>query len=317
MKYPKILVCCGLILSGGIQILSGQSTNQNIPGMVDKRLTAEQNQQRDLDRRRAEMRSLTIRPGRRAGTNSSENKPLTKEEREKIKKLSEPHPEDLKKYEAFLNQSDTGIFRLYPDFDCEDKHIVRVDGKCLNFVPGMWSYSFRQNERSDKNFQDISYKEDFFETGGFLNQGILVSLDNAQIGNVSLTSDGMKYLVDFKPQTEPEKIRKQYQALSKGIEYDGFNYSDKIKVEENKTYALRVVAYKYKNKNANDPSDFRDAFEALSYDKRKDLIVAFQIIRKTDDGGLTVVWKKLQELKSPTIVFQKGDKLSDFKTMRD
>ena len=161
MNQTKIFIGCLLIFSG-IQILSGQNTNQNIPGMTDKRLTTEQNQQRDLERRRDQMRKLAINSDRITARNASAPAPLTKEEREKIKKLSQPLPEDLKKYESFLNQPETGITRLYPDFDCEDRRTIRVSGECLNFVSGMWAYSFIRDERADKTTQDISIKKDLW-----------------------------------------------------------------------------------------------------------------------------------------------------------
>ena len=134
----------------------------------------------------------------------------------------------------------------------------------------------------------------------------------------------MKYLVDFKPETKLEKIGNQYKELSKGVEFGGFKYLNKIKVEENKTYALRVIAYKYESKKGDTlllsdyPAESMAEFATINARyKRKDLIVAFQVVRKTADGGITIIWKKLQESKSPTIIFQKKEKLTDFKTLNN
>ena len=54
-------------------------------------------------------------------------------------------------------------------------------------------------------------------------------------------------------------------------------------------------------------------FLMLEGDKRKDLILAFRVIRKTPNGSVTILWKELQQNKAPEIVFQKEEKLMDIK----
>lgn len=85
-------------------------------------------------------------------------KGLTKEEKKKFATVTHPAEEDLAKYKDFLKQSDTGIFRLLPDYDCESENLVRLDGNCANFVSNAWAYSFRSEHYSGRNLHDISFK---------------------------------------------------------------------------------------------------------------------------------------------------------------
>ena len=316
MNYTKILTVC-LIILGAIQVFFGQSkgSQRNVPE-ASRRLTIEQIREIEFERRRTNMNILSGRARSGHMRRNERTKPLTKEEKEKIKKIISPSEEDLAKYKDFLKQPDTGIFRLLPDYDCESKNLVRVDGDCANFVSNAWAYSFRWKYYSDENLHDISFKNDTLVSDSFFSQGIMVSLGDLPIENISPTGGGVKYLFDFKPETEFAAVRKQYEQIKKGFENGDYVYSNKLKIKENTTYAIRVIAYKYKDKakrrftrNGEKPLWY------LDFDKRKDVIAAFRIVRKSDDGGLTIVWKELQEIKSPTIVFQKDEQATDFKTV--
>src|SRR5687767_10957223 len=64
--------------------------------------------------------------------------------REQKKQLS-PGYEDLIKYARFLQQPNTGIFRLLPDLNCDENPLViKVDEKCLSAIPESSFYSFRE-----------------------------------------------------------------------------------------------------------------------------------------------------------------------------
>ncbi len=54
-------------------------------------------------------------------------------------------------------------------------------------------------------------------------------------------------------------------------------------------------------------------FHTLSLDKRADVIIVFRIVRKAEDGTLTIVWKELDRKEAPKIKFPKGEKFADFK----
>lgn len=128
------------------------------------------------------------------------------------------------------------------------------------------------------------------------------------------TTEGMKYLVDFEPAKDRQTAQQQFEQISKGIIDNGFTYSKQEKLEENTTYAIRVVAYRFYDKyNRRKKTAGNRNFSYLDFDKRKDLLLAFRVIRKSDDGAVTILWKEIKEQKSPKIVFEKQEKLADFK----
>ncbi|MGI8494998.1 MAG: hypothetical protein ACR2L1_06770 [Pyrinomonadaceae bacterium] len=239
-----------------------------------------------------------------------------KEEIKRIKDLAAVNADDLQTFKDVLKDSHTGIFRLFPDFNCESKFVVKVNDNRLNVAPGLSAYSFRRKVYSTNlEYFDIQLKKDLILAKGFLSQEILTVLGDIPIENVSLTSDGMKFLVDFKPEKKIQTVRNQYIQISNGIKTDGFLYSNTIKAKANTTYALRVTAYRKslitRNRFFLNVDDKR--FATLSYDKRKDVILVFRIIRKDDDGRLTILWKELSRRNSPNLVYPEKEIFSDFK----
>lgn len=278
-----------------------------------ERIQRENQQHADMLQLERDKTASTLPPRTKA-----DGKPYSKEELKVIKALLEPSPEDLIKYRDFLQQPKTGLFRLFPDFDCETKHIIRSDGDCENFIPGSWSYSFRLKNHIGPDFSDIRFSDKYLISDSFLSQGIMVPLGDIPLENILLTSDGMKFLNDFKPATDKVEARKQFAQIAKVFASDGYIYSKKVKVVENVTYGMRMIAYRSK---VNDSSQYRygennkiDKFLGVNnFDKRIDLTLAFRVVRKTQDGGITIIWKELERRDAPQLVFKKDEKISDIK----
>ena len=273
-------------------------------------------QERDLNQRRVFLDNL--RRNNRINTTEFKREPLnksfvlSKKDRELRDKLTAPDNEDLALVEEFLKQPHTGIFRLFPDNDCLTNAVVYVDGRCKNIFPGTWFYSFRKKDYSDDVAFDIWLKDGAFITDGFLSQGILVKLGNFSLENVTLESKGAKFLADFKPARESPEIKKQYDRIGDGIESEGYRYSRNVEAEVGEIYLMRVVGYEVQKmdlnkvlKTGDDKIKFK--FQTINRDERKDVIIAFRVIRKEADGNLTIVWKQLDEKKSPEIIFQQTE----------
>lgn len=246
-----------------------------------------------------------------------------REDLKRIREYAKISQEDKLKHRSFLKQSNTGIFYLANDFGCEKKFIVRTDGNCKGVVPGVWTYSIRKKEYYDKSFQDLGLQNGEFITDGFFTQGILVELGDKDLENISLNDSALNYLVNFEPATELKSASQQYKEISKGIEQNDFLYSNRLKLNLNSTYALRVVAYRFeaswgrgtRNKNSKKPTrDEIRNFGLLNYDKRNDSIYVFKVFKKPyDKNGVKILWKRLNKKKSPKIIFKKGEALTDFK----
>ena len=288
----------------------------SVGGYAQYSPTADQVRQQQEERRRQEIIELRIRSAmldnlqRRYAPNRSTFKraSLSKEERELRDKLVAPNSEDLILVKDFLKQPKTGIFRLFPDNDCFANNVVKVDGKCENTVPNIWYYSFRKNDYSNGMFFDILLKNGSLITDGFLAQGILVKLGNFSLDRVSLEGKGAKFLVNFKPAEKTSDIKVQYDELDRGIESEGFKYSHSAKAEVGGVYLMRVIAYRAQKKSLNkilknSPLESKSNFEMLEKDERKDITIAFRIIREEINGNLTIIWKELERKESPEVTF--------------
>jgi hypothetical protein len=251
----------------------------------------------------------------RLPTTKPDGKPYTKEELKKIKASLEPNLEDSAKYKDFLKNSKTGLFRLFPNFDCEFKGLIRFDGNCANFIPGSWSYSFRTKTYPGQDFFDLRLSKEDLIADGFLAQEILVPLGDVPLENVALTNAGMRFLNEFKPEVQSQEMKKQFKQIADVIEADGFRYAKRVKAVNNITYAMRIIAYHPEN---NVVFRFREGISKensrfLDDVKRLDMTLAFRIIRKDADGSLSILWKELKRQNAPKIIFQKTEKLSDVK----
>ena len=224
--------------------------------------------------------------------------------REQKKKL-EPNPQDLRKYEQFLEQPRTGIFRLMPDIGCtENINVIRADAVCLSFVPESSYYSFREKEHTIELLADIRLKNGFLISDGALSQSILVHLGAVELEDIAPASEGLEFLTEFSPSAQGLEAQNQYVQMMRGVKVGNYEYKKAVPIIENATYALRVVAYR-----GNVFRTFRGYwFDLLEGDKRIDLTIAFRVIRKEQDGAVTLLWKEIGRKDSPRLIFPKREK---------
>ena len=243
-----------------------------------------------------------------------DGKPYSKEELAQIEALKRPGEADLVKYAYFLKQKGTGMFRLFPYLPCIEKGLLRADGECANHVYDSWAYSFRAKYYSSLYYHDLKYKDGNLIAGGsLLSLGILTKLGDVAVEKISLTSDGMKFLAELKPETGQQESETQISSFVKGVEAGGYKYSTKIKIEENTTYGLRVVAYRMpgdvKLLLTDNPGPFGDINHQINkLDERDDMTIAFRILRREADGNITIIWKELSRTDAPKLVLPKGVK---------
>ncbi len=280
----------------------------------------------EAKRRSDEERSLRMRNMREFDTTM---KPLTqprpsvpasptidKETSERIRLARRVDAADHAQYGEFLKADKTGMFKLFPDYDCMTKNLVRTDGNCQDFVMASSSFSFRTGGYIHHLYHDMGFNHGEILSNAFFSQGIFVSLGNVPIENVTPSHGGLKFIYDFQTATDAGGARKTAARLKAGVEFGGFTYSDRVKPAENTTFSLRSVAYGLANSlptvsETTTISELR--FHTLSLDKRADVTVVFRIVRKSEDGSLTIVWKELDRKEAPKIKFAKGEKFADFK----
>lgn len=215
-------------------------------------------------------------------------------------KLLAPAHDYLEKYSTFLQQPDTGIIKLNADSSCvESRNVVNAQENCLQYsMPGAGTaYSFRVESYRLPYLADLTLSKDILKNDGVLQHGIMVSLGNVPIEDVTLQTNGLKYLVNFEPFLDSESLKSFDNQLRPGIKTDGFVYGLGFYAKNQNTYALRSIAYKGKVMRAYKGINYNE----LDYDKRKDIIVAFRVIDREENGNLTILWKILARKDSPTL----------------
>lgn len=206
----------------------------------------------------------------------------------------------LKQFGAFLKQENTGLFKLVADSGCAGNvSVVSAKEKCLKFtMPGAGnSYSFRVNNYRVKHLADLTFSGNSFQVTGVLTHGILVNLGDVPLESVTLQTAGVKFLTEFEPIVDAEKAEAINRQLVAGIKKDGFLYSRGLSAIENTTYVLRSIAY-----NGKVMRSIRGIpYNELDFDNRKDITIAFRVVRSDFDGSLTILWKELSKKDSPKI----------------
>lgn len=206
----------------------------------------------------------------------------------------------LEKFSAFLRDDNTGLTKLLVDVGCaENLNIVVAEERCLKFtMPGAGnSYSFRTNNYRIRHLADLTFTGKSFFVSGVLMHGIMVNLGDVPLEDVTLQTGGLKFLNEFQPTNDFEEAKKLDEQFVSGVTKDGFFYSRALKSVENATYVLRSIAY--------DGRIMRSVkgipYNELDFDKRKDITVAFRVVRLDGDGNLTILWKELSRKDSPKI----------------
>ncbi|MFN0138868.1 MAG: hypothetical protein ACKVQW_02120 [Pyrinomonadaceae bacterium] len=216
-----------------------------------------------------------------------------------LKDLS-PSENVLSRYQHFLKQSNSGIFKLSSDTSCANNLVVTAaSGQCAaNKVPGGGTaYSFRFNSHRLLHLADITLEKDVLKTDGARQQGLMVSLGDLDLEQVTTETRGLRYLLDFKPGASKAEMQRIDQQLSTGIEVDGFIYRLGFYVETGTTFALRSIAYRGKLMR----SVKGVVYDEMDYDKRKDILVVFRIVEKDPNGDITVVWRELSRKDAPVL----------------
>jgi hypothetical protein len=242
------------------------------------------------------------------------------------KKRVVPSEADRRLYKDFLRQPKTGITRLVMPVLCSvplaevlrDREKYAKQCPSINLFTG--GFSFRKNEYAIPNLADVVINKNVIYSAGLLAQAIMTNLGDTPLDGLSLQSPGVKFLVDFVPEITATAIDQQSVKFNKGYTEDKFTYARGFKIAENTSFALRVIAYRanpnrpmpstaalsnkdfYKMDSAIRPSGgatVETRVDPLFGDERKDVIVAFRIIRVGADGSVTLIWRELQRKDAP------------------
>lgn len=257
----------------------------------------------ELSRRSENLRMTEKFPARTAEEKKVFNEKIwpiyrdsTKEEREALA----PTEAVAGSYAAFLNKKDTGITRLSADIGCfTQDDVVSAKPECLKYtMPGSGSsYSFRIDDYRIQRLADINFKKDQLEALGTLNHGILVYLGDVPIEEVSLDSEGVKYLLKIDPAENFSEAGAFADKLLRGFKNNDFVYASVMKAIPGRTYVLRSIAYQGEAKRVINGLIFNE----LELDERRDVIVSFRVAAMNPGEDITLVWQELRNKKAPKL----------------
>ena len=277
--------------------------------------------ERDLMRRMQDVRALEGYARRKSEKDAKEAAEilqppeLSKKAKDRIRQLRIPSGADFEQYHKFLEQKQTGIIKIFPSYDCLSKNVIRLDGDCTKFVPDSSDFSFREMSYVHPLYHDVGFARGELISDAFFAQGIIASLGDIPIADVTIDTPGVDFLASYQTDTTFEAARKTAKTFRTGMG-GNFRYSSHVDALPNTTYAFRIIAYDLAN-SLPPLSEERTLpelkFLSLSQDKREDLTAVFRIIRIDDLGGLTIVWKELRRVPAPKLRFGKGQALTDFK----
>jgi hypothetical protein len=209
---------------------------------------------------------------------------------------------------------------LFPGYECESKYVVPADGACVKVLPNISSLIFRSGGISG----DLVFTNGNLVTDGFFALSIMTSLGNIPIEEVSLSTAGMKFITEFVPETDLDAVRQRYAEFARGVTASDRIYTNRLPARAETTYAIRIIAYKNGNNinkrwylyRANIPfsGPGRQSVRAqMEKDERIDITIGLRVVRKDDDGSITLIWRELERKKAPKIVVPDGMPMSDFK----
>jgi len=214
---------------------------------------------------------------------------------------------DLRKYAEFLKQRNTGMFKLAARAGCsEHANVIVVSPECPNpKIPGAGgSYSFRVKNYRIPRLADITFDGRSLIAKGALVGAIFVNVGDIPLERIRLNTKGVGFLAEFEPSKKADEAFESVKKFVRGVESQGFIYGRGVFIGEKTTFALRSIAYR--GKQLKEVAGV--VYNELNFDKRRDIIVAFRIVRKDVDGTITILWKELQDMKSPKLSMPRNKK---------
>jgi hypothetical protein len=252
---------------------------------------------------------------------------------EEQKAMLAPLPQDVALHGAFLKQKDTGIVRLHPRGKYEitgftvsvDEHTkmklpILGGGAYYTFIErtngfGPWSEIYMDNDRlytfvaskvlggSGKLDDTPLTREEnnpySVRSGKAL--GILTKLGDVPLASVTVTTPGLDFLIRLSPPQNYAELFELSLKSSRGFAAGNFTYGSAGDITPDTTYVLRSILYPKPGIEVHpDEPYYRVRLTMLGYGG-SDILVAFRIIRRHEDGSITLLWKRLEKFRKPKL----------------
>lgn len=233
------------------------------------------------------------------------------------KRILSPSPEKQTTFRTFLREANTGLFRLLPAGKYEFNHTVAADRDPDTVMPilgGGAYYSFTERTHKFGPWSDIHLRGTRL-VAGLTNKtvGILTNLGDVPLGSVDIDTPRLGFIARLAAPKTYSDLAALHRRAFQGFEENGLEYGSVITTTPDVTYVLRSISYKKDGYLVypNEPYTRLD-ISRLGYDG-SDILIAFRIVGRNEDGSLEILWKRLQKYQNPKIkgeprehTFQKG-----------
>jgi hypothetical protein len=189
-----------------------------------------------------------------------------------------PSEADREAYATLLSQPDSGMIRLLPR-EKFDSDVYKQNTKTLSIRGGGAYYSFARLTHEYGYGSDLELDSGYLSVGfAGADYGMLLKLGQVQLTDVTVESPGVKYLATYEAAASEPEARIEQRRFGSGTEIDGTIFKKRVPLEVGSSYILRSINF-----------------------EESDLLVAFQVVRKDDDGSAIIAWRLLKKYDKPTL----------------
>ena len=292
---PQLLFL--LLISGGCCLgVFGQTTSSLDQLQAKERLNAKLREEDEQRKKAAEMGLQRSKEAENAATTSnvyfrSENELPGSE-----KKLLATEATELQKYDPFLRQPETGLFKL---LNYQETKAALTDAKSQFAYPhirgGGTYYSFAKRNHNADEWAQIHLRDGVLQaaytemkrttvasSGGVPQSFVYISgyslavftaLGDVTLAEITMQQPAIQVLAGLQPPTRYQGFVEQGKQYSVGVNRGQNRYQTALPARPDTTYAMRSLNY-----------------------KKADVIVAFRIVRQDRDGSLHILWKQLKSV---------------------
>jgi hypothetical protein len=122
-----------------------------------------------------------------------------------------------------------------------------------------------------------------------------VNLGDVDIASVSNDTAGMKQVVSYRTPSNLADIENDWYKFQNGFAINGYTYSSRLPMEIGAVYGLRSIA----SRGVSPQETNGYTFNEFDHDNRRDYVVVFKVLKKSSDASVTIIWRLLQDQKSP------------------
>jgi hypothetical protein len=187
-----------------------------------------------------------------------------------------PTENDRKVFSTFLRDRHTGLIRLIP----REARYNEAPKRLSIILSGGCYYSFAHRTHGYGYGSDIEFAEDSLRTGlAGADYGMMTNLGAVTLEEIEVTDPRIAFIASYKPVRKDNDARVEQSRFKAGVRADNLIYKNSLPLSLNSTYLLRSISYRFSDSS--------------------DVLVAFRVMRKDDDGSIIIVWKLLKKYRNP------------------